>query len=74
MEPDIRITRHAPGKVRAARISFTPEVVFSRRHNFAGIGLYLQVSPDTVWLTEANGFSDDFIVESNVEWQIYKEE
>lgn len=74
MEPDVKITRLAIGGIRAARISSAPEAAFSRRHNFAGIGLYLQVSPDTVWLTEANGFSDDFIVESNVEWKIYREE
>lgn len=29
---------------------------------------YIQVSPDTVWLTPSNGFSADFVVVSNVSW------
>lgn len=31
---------------------------------------YLQVSPQTVWLTPSNNFSDDFIVVSNVSWRV----
>lgn len=46
----------------------------SKRLMFAGIGLYVQVSPDVVWLTEDNGFSGDFVVESNTDWTIQKEE
>lgn len=31
---------------------------------------YLIVKPEIVWLTEANGWSQDFVVKSNVDWKI----
>ncbi len=31
---------------------------------------YLEVSPETVWLTPSNGFSADFVVVSNVSWKV----
>lgn len=37
------------------------------------IGVILRVTPQEVWLTEDNGWSDDFEVTSNTSWTIYKE-
>lgn len=33
-------------------------------------GYFLFVEPEIVWLTEANGWSQDFVVKSNVDWTI----
>lgn len=36
----------------------------------SSIDAFLQVSPETVWLTTSNNFSADFVVVSNVSWRV----
>lgn len=34
---------------------------------------YIEITPQVIWLTESNGYSDYFDVESNTDWRILNE-
>ena len=34
---------------------------------------YLEITPQVIWLTESNGYSDYFDVESNTDWKVFNE-
>lgn len=34
---------------------------------------YIEVTPQVIWLTEGNGYSDYFDVESNTDWKVLNE-
>ena len=34
---------------------------------------YIKVTPQVIWLTDSNGYSDYFDVESNTDWKVLKE-
>lgn len=31
---------------------------------------YIKITPQVIWLTESNGYSDYFDVESNIDWRV----
>lgn len=34
---------------------------------------YIEITPQVIWLTESNGYSDYFDVESNTDWRVLNE-
>ncbi len=52
------------GVIQVERIYFGGELVWVYGQK------YLMLSPDTVWLTEANDFTESVFVLSNTDWNI----
>lgn len=56
--------------IAIAEISKRMEISYSIICDVPNGGYFLFVEPEVVWLTEANGWSQDFVVKSNVDWTI----
>lgn len=72
---NLKVTTHREGlplSLSVQRIGENLKVTTGLVCSAAGLNK-LQVSPEIVWLTPSNGYSDSFIVTSNVEWVIIKE-
>lgn len=68
---NVAVTKVTPiFNITASDISERMQVKYSVVCDVPNGGYFLFVEPEVVWLTEANGWSQDFVVKSNVDWTI----